>query len=114
MGRRVGEYLDGGRISQYQAIGLITGLCGAVSVEAAPYGSLTGVTLGLFGIRQDARMQTAIRHGCLLVAERETAAPGRVSRRDSAVSAALDDLFEPAEGGMPHELPDITTTLAFS
>jgi hypothetical protein len=87
-GRRAGGDLDGRRISKYRAIGLITARCGAVSVEAAPYGSLTGVTLGLFGIRQDARMQTAIRHGRLLVAERETAAPGRVSRRDSAISAA--------------------------
>jgi hypothetical protein len=67
VGRRVGRYLDGGRISEYQAIGFLTGLCGAVSVEPAPCRSLTGVMLGLFGIRQDAKMQAAIRDGPLLV-----------------------------------------------
>jgi hypothetical protein len=70
------------------AIGLITGSCQAVPVETARYCSPTGVTLGLCGRRQDARMQAVFRDGRLLVAERETAAHGRVSRRYSAVSLA--------------------------
>jgi hypothetical protein len=69
------------------AIGFITGLCGAVPVEAARYCSLTWVTLGLCGRRQDAKMPAVLRDGRLLVVERETAAPGRVSRRYSAVSS---------------------------
>jgi hypothetical protein len=56
------------------AIGLITGRCGAVPVEAARYGSLRCVTLGLCRRPQDTRMRAVFSDGRLLVAGRATAA----------------------------------------